>query len=800
VRKFFFLFIFILSFLYASAQTSAIKGKITNAYSNEPVPFANIIIEGTNQGSTSDFEGIYSISNLSPGVYNIVCSVIGFKPTRISEITVTSVRASVINIQLEPSSTNLSEVEVTASPFTKTEESPLSLRTISAAEIYRNPGGNRDISKVIQSLPGVASSVSFRNDIIIRGGAPNENRFYLDGIEVPNINHFATQGSSGGPVGMINVNFIREVDFYSGAFPAARGNALSSVFEFKQIEGNSERLRGTLITGSSDAGITLDGPLSKKSNFIFSARRSYLQLLFKALALPFLPTYNDFQLKHTYRPNEKNTITIVGLGAIDNFILNQNANEGVTDPELIARNDYILGNIPVNNQWNYTLGVNWKHYFENGFLTFVVSRSHLQNSSEKYKDNIREKGNELLLYNSSEIEDKLRIEHYFRKNGWKLTYGAGYENATYANKTFNKIVAGDQVLVVDFNSNLNFNKFAGFGQASKSFIEDKLTLSLGLRSDFNDYSSEMLNPLNQLSPRISASWMLNKKMSLNFNTGRYFQLPPYTLLGYRDFSGTLVNRNNGIRYIMNDQIVTGVEYNPGVYSKITVEGFYKWYNNYPFLLRDSVSLANLGADFGVIGNEPATPTSKGKSYGIEFLAQQKLSSSVYGILSYTWVRSVFTDRNEEYRPSAWDNRHIFNLTAGKKLKKDWEIGIRFRLQGGAPYTPYDLALSSQKQIWDVRRQGVLNWNRLNEERFPLVHALDFRIDKKWFWKKWAMNIYFDVQNAYNFQAQVQPFLNVERDVQGNPLEDPNNPSAYKTYLIPNTTGIVLPSIGLMIEF
>jgi hypothetical protein len=782
------------------AQTGQIKGKITSAVNNEPIPFANVVIEGTTQGTTTDFDGNYTIANVQPGIYNVVCSVVGYRPARFSEITVSSVRPAVVNFQLEPNTTNLSEVEVTASPFTKSEESPVSLRTISAAEIYRNPGGNRDISRVIQSLPGVASSISFRNDIIIRGGAPNENRFYLDGIEVPNINHFATQGSSGGPVGLINVNFIREVDFYSGAFPAARGNALSSVMEFKQIEGNNEKLRGTILTGSSDAGLTLDGPLSKKSNFIFSVRRSYLQFLFKALALPFLPTYNDFQLKHTYRPNDKNVISIVGLGAIDNFILNETANANVTDPSIIERNNYILGNIPVNNQWNYTLGANWKHFLDNGFLTVVLSRSHLNNKAEKYLNNERETGNELLLYESAEIENKFRIEHYTRHNGWKITYGAGYENATYTNETFNKISVGSEVVIVDFNSRLNFDKFSAFGQASKSFVEDRLTLSLGMRTDFNNYSEEMINPLDQLSPRVSASWKLSQKFLLNFNTGRYFQLPPYTILGYRNSSGTLVNRDNGIKYIMNDQLVTGLEYNPGVYSKITVEGFYKWYSNYPFLLRDSVSLANLGADFGVIGNEPATPASKGRSYGVEFLAQQKLSKSIYGIVSYTIVRSEFTDRNGIFKPSAWDNRHILNLTAGKKLKKDWEVGIRFRMQGGAPYTPFDLALSSQKHIWDVRQQAVVDWSRLNEERFPLVHALDFRIDKKWFWKKWSMNIYLDVQNAYNFQAQVQPFLNVERDASGNPLEDPNNPSAYKTYLIPNTTGTLLPSIGLMIEF
>ena len=201
------------------------------------------------------------------------------------EVQVSTAKPTILNIPLTETSSELKEFEIVANPFVKKEESPISMRTINSAEIYRNPGGNRDISKVIQILPGVASSASFRNDIIVRGGAPSENRFFLDGIEVPNINHFATQGSSGGPVGMLNVNFIQEVDFYAGAFPTNRGNALSSVMDFKQIEGNDEKLTGSFMLGSSDVGLTLNGPMGKKSSFIFSARRSYLQFLFKALKL-----------------------------------------------------------------------------------------------------------------------------------------------------------------------------------------------------------------------------------------------------------------------------------------------------------------------------------------------------------------------------------------------------------------------------------------------------------------------------------------------------------------------------------
>ena len=782
------------------AQTGSIIGRVYNDINNESIPFANIVLDSTQIGATSNEEGRYEIDNLKPGTYNITCSFVGFKTTYLYEITVGSAATTDINIALTEESALLDQVVIQTNRIEKSQESPLSKQTIGATEIFRNPGSNRDISKVVQILPGVATTVSFRNDIIVRGGAPNENRFYLDGIEIPNINHFATQGSSGGPVGMINVNFIREVDFYSGAFPANRGNTLSSVMEFQQVTGNREKLGGSFMVGSSDIGLTLNGPTGKNSSFILSARRSYLQFLFQALKLPFLPTYNDFQYKHFFEFGDKDQLTIVGLGAIDNFELNTDVNDGETDQETIDRNNYILGNLPVNDQWNYTIGANWKHFSKNSFQNVVISRNHLNNSAIKYKGNIEDPDELLLDYNSEEIENKLRIESTKRMNGWNWNIGAGFEHVIYTNSTFNKTAINGEVQIIDFDSEFSMQKYSFFTQVSKAFYSERLSLSLGLRSDANSYSDEMSNIIDQLSPRFSASYQFTEKFSASFNIGRYFQLPAYTVMGYRDNDGNLVNEENGITYIQSDHIVAGVQYNPTKYSKITVEGFYKKYDNYPFLTNDSISLANLGGDFGVIGNEPAVSNSIGRSYGVEFFLQQKLSSSVYGLISYTFVRSEFEDKNGDFVASSWDNQHILNITAGKKLKKNWEIGAKFRFFGGSPYTPFDIEQSSKKEIWDVTQRGVNDWNQLNTQRNGNSHGLDLRVDKRWFFEKWALNAYLDIQNIYGYKTETQSFLDVVRDDNGNPIEDPNNPDSYLTQEIENAVGTILPSIGLMIEF
>lgn len=774
-------------------QNGVIRGRVFNALTNEPLEFATVAIPEIGKGAYTDTTGGFEIGKLPPGLYNLEVSYTGFAKKSIPELQVTNSKPVVLDIAMEGNGATTDTVVITASPFNKTAESPVSLRTIGVNEVARNPGGNRDISKVIQSLPGVAGTVGFRNDIIIRGGSPNENRFFLDGIEVPNINHFSTQGASGGPVGLINVNFIREVDFFTGAFPATRGNALSSVMDIKQVTGREDRLGLNATVSSSDIGATLEGPLGRKTTFIASARRSYLQLLFNQLGLPFLPTYNDFQFKTKTKFNAKNELTVIGLGAIDQFSLN-------LDADSTKEQQYILGNLPVSTQWNYTTGINFKHFFEKSFLTVVASRNMLNNRSFKYEDNDESNDNNLILdYTSQEIENKFRVEHNLRMGEFKLVYGAGYEYVKYNNSTFQRFSTPLGLDTVDFESSLNFHKYNAFGTVSRKFLDDRLVTSFGLRMDGNSYSGDMSNPFEQISPRLSLSYYLTPSLSLNANTGIFYQLPPYTVLGYRDNSGTLVNRNNGIKYIRSSHAVAGIEYNTSFNTKFSVEGFYKRYDNYPFLLRDSISLANLGGDFGVIGNEPASSTSEGRSYGVEVLAQQKLFKGFFGILAYTLVRSEFTNADDQFTPTAWDNRHIVTSTLGKKFGKSWEIGARWRYYGGTPYTPFNLPLSSQIAVWNVTGRGIPDYSLLNTQRIPSSHNLDMRIDKKWFFEKWSLNLYLDVQNVYNFESELAPFIDVVRDVNGNPVVDPDNPGSYLVEELPNVTGTILPSIGIVID-
>lgn len=789
----FFLLCVLLS-VTSMAQNVKVYGTVTNALNNEPIPFANVVIDGTTSGVTTDLEGNFEFLDLSPGEYNFKCTYIGFNPNFKSEILLTPNKNLRLDFTMQENAQIIEEVQITANTFNKTQESPTSLRTINASEIYRSPGSDRDISKVISNLPGVSTTPSFRNDVIVRGGAPNENRFFLDGIEIPNINHFATQGSSGGPVGIINVNFIREVDFYSGAFPANRGNALSSIMELKQIEGSDESFSGSFMIGSSDAGLTLNTPLGNKTSLLFSVRRSYLQFLFQALQLPFLPTYNDVQLKVSHKPNKKNQFNIIGLAAIDNFSLNPKANENIDDPQTLAQNEYILNNLPVNEQWNYSIGASWKHFFENSNLMLVVSRSHLNNTAEKYLDYADLSSEKLLDYESEEIENKSRLEYNFRRNNIKFNVGVNLEDATYTNYTNRKITYVNSVTDKQVNSDLHFIKYGAFAQLSKTYLVDRLVTSFGIRTDGNSFTENTTTP--NISPRLSLAYNLSGKSSVNANIGRYYQLPSYTILGFEN-NGNYLNKD--AEYIQCDHAVLGLEYNPSNYSKITIESFYKDYHNYPFSDSVGISLANLGGDFGVIGNENISSISQGRSYGLEFLAQQKLSSSVYGIFSFTYYKSEFEDKNEVLIPSAWDNRFILNLTAGKKFERNIELGVKFRYSGGGPYTPLDLATSSIQGVWDVNQQGVLNYDLLNTERLKNIHGLDVRLDKKWFFNKWSLNAYLDIENMYNYKIQLPSEIGIDENV-GQLIYEAQDSSQYSLYEIVNESGTILPTIGLLIEF
>lgn len=793
------LVLFIIPFQVFSQGT--IKGKVFNPVNNQPVAFANVLILNTDLGAITDENGLYEIKAVPPGLYNVRASFVGYKTSTAFEVQITLARAVQLDFELAESASDLSEVVIT-SDFTRSEETPLSVRKLNTNEIERYPGGNRDISRVIQAFPGVASTPSFRNDILIRGGAPNENKFYVDEIEVPVINHFSTQGSSGGPVGILNVNLIKNLDLIAGGFPANRMDALSSFFEIQLKDGRRDKLATQVTVGASELTLSNEGPISEKTTYSLSARRSYLQGLFKLLGLPFLPTFNDFQLKTTTKLNDKTELTFIGLGAIDNFELNQDIPDKETEEDRENRL-YLLDVLPIQTQWNYVTGLKLKRFRANGFWTFVLSRNMLNNQSIKFAGNDNSSVANLLFdYSSQESENKFRAENSIFGKGFMIKYGMNYQYSRYFIRNFDRAALASSGGVIDIESTSFFSQYGVFISGSKNFYQDRLLLTGGVRMDGADFSETASNPFNQISPRISASYQLRPNLFATANAGINYQKPAYTVLGFRNNEGELENRENDVRFIRNSQLIAGIEFLvPEKNRRFTAEAFYKKYSYYPTSIRNGIALANLGADFGVIGNEPVVSDAEGRAYGLEFLAQQRLFKDFYGIAALTLVRSEFTNPNTAgFVPSSWDNKFIVSLTAGKRFGKNWEIGTRWRFLGGTPYTPFNLEESSLISNWDLRNSGILDFNQINAIRLDPFHQLDLRIDKKYFFKRWNLNWYVDIQNLYNFQAEQVPLLIPVRASNGSILVDPNDPSRYQLKLLSNTAGNILPTVGIIIEF
>ena len=789
-----YLFVVLLVFLVSPelliSQTGTIRGRVFNEDTNEALPFVNLVIEGTNTGSTTDLDGQFLFTGVEPGFVRLRVSAVGFESRLSEEFMVTGNRTANIDIGLKEQSVELDAVEVSVSQFERNPESPVSLRRLGIKEIERSPGGNRDISRVIQGLPGVAATPSFRNDVIVRGGGPAENSFFLDGIEIPHLNHFATQGASGGPVGIINTDFIREVEMYSGAFPASRGKALSSVFEFRQVNGNPDKFNFQATLGASDLALTADGPLSDNTTFIASARRSYLQFLFSVVGLPFLPTYNGFQFKTNTRVTENATLTILGIGAIDQFELNLGAND-------TEEQRYILDYLPVNEQWNYAIGGVYRRFRNNGTETWVLSRNMLRNSAYKYPGN-DESMARILDYASDEIENKFRYERRLSLGPYTLQTGVGTEYAKFTSDTYQEVFRGGSADTLSFYSSFDMFRWSVFGQLTRRVMDDRLSLSFGLRSDANNYSESMSSLSDQLSPRFSASYTITEGFFLNANAGRYYQLPAYTTMGFRNNQGMMINRENGLTYIQADHLVGGVEVLPRQNSTLTLEGFYKTYRNYPFSVNDSVALGSQSADFGIVGGEEVRSTGKGRAYGAELYYRDEDLWNWNIILSYTYVRSEFKNIAEEFIPSAWDSRHILNITGLRNLPNNWEVGFKWRFSGGNPYTPYDLERSGIASAWDVQGMGYLDYYRFNSRRLSSFHELNVRIDKQFFLDNFSLMLYLDVQNIYNFQAEQPPILVRKEDSAGNPVQyEENGIRKYELKELNNSVGSVLPSIGII---
>lgn len=711
------------SVILAQIEKGTVYGRVTDAVSGQPLPGVNIILMGTDFGAATDTDGKYEIKNVPVNTYQIKASFIGYSPWTKADIVVRPSKPVEVDFNLVEEAIRLPDVTVTSGFFSKAPTDIISTSSFGYEEIRRTPGGFEDVVRALSVLPGVAQAEAGRNDLIVRGGAPSENLYILDGIEIPNINHFGTQGAAGGPLSYINLDYVKESTFSTGGFSSEYGDKLSSVLKINLRDGRDDRLGGKATISASQFGLNLEGPLGKNNNFIFSVRRSYLDFIFKAAGFGFVPEYYDLISKADFKLDRNNSISFLFVGAFDNVKYFNDTEDQRFD------NSRILG----SDQKQYVTGINYQHLINNGFLNVTLSRTFIDYNTSQ-RDYLL---NPIFEDISREQENSLKADIVYKFSpSTELSAGVTGKYIKFnADVLFPHFVTsfGDTLPISSLNTEQIYSKASAYINLNKIFYE-RLKTNLGLRLDF-------FNPLEKklyLAPRISASYSLTDLTSINLSSGIYYQSPSYIWLAVED------NKKN-LTDIRAEHLILGIDHLIREDALIKIEAFYKWYSNYPAsLIRRYLILANTGAgyagtddNFSAFGLEPLINKGKGISRGVEFSVQKKLSDmKMYGILSLTYSETRFTSLDGITRRGLYDQNWIISLSSGYKFDENWEASLKFRFSSGSPYTPFE---PDGKQLV----------SKYLTETYQPLHSLDLRVDRRWYFSNLTLITYVDIQNIYN---------------------------------------------------
>ncbi|MBI2428328.1 MAG: TonB-dependent receptor [Ignavibacteriales bacterium] len=718
-----FIFSSLLSFAQETVrQTGILTGTVIAVVTKEPIAGATVLLQGTAIGTATDVDGNFSIDNVTIGTYNVRVSALGFEPKIKTDVVVAVGRQMRMTIELTESILQFEGVTITGEYFSKSPDAPMSVQTLGAEEIRRLPGGFEDVVRAISILPGVAQVQAGRNDLIVRGGAPSENLFVIDNIEVANINHFGTQGASGGPLSYVNLDFVSETSFKTGGFGAKYGDKLSSVLTIDLREGRTDHIGGKGTISASQFGLNLEGPVNENGSFLFSARRSYLDFIFKAAGFSFVPEYWDFFGKLNYKLSPKDQINVLAIAALDEIKYFNDTYEKQYD------NSRILG----NSQNQVVGGVSWRHLLNSGFTNLTLSQTAIRYDFLQFDSLLIP----IFRSGSDENETSLRADAVFQAGkGTEVSFGIIGKYVSFSSDIFLR------TFWTNFGQNLSINssldtiayKSAVYIQVSHSLLNN-LRLTAGGRMDyFNLIADDM-----SFSPRMSLSYAASPLLTFNVSVGQYHQAPSYIWL--------VANRiNRSLRYINVDQYIAGIEYLIRADVKVSLEAYRKVYEDYPVsMTRTYLVMANTGAGFGgsedgyaSFGLDPLTSGGSGIAHGIEFFLQKKFSEvSCYGLVSISYNESRFKALDGVSRPNSFDQKWIVNLGGGYILNESWEFSGKFRYSTGRPYTPYNA-------------NGTQNISAINSARIDANHSLDLRIDHRWNFERWNLITYVDVQNVYN---------------------------------------------------
>ena len=758
--------------LYAAAafsQTGELRGRVIDAATREPLSGVNVILKDTHRGAATDANGEYRIPGVEVGIYTLVFSMIGYEPRIKTDVLVRSNKVTYVSAELEFQAIQAGqEVVVTASSyFPDNREAPVSVRSLNYEEVRRSPGAREDVSRMIQNLPGVSPSTDDRNDLIVRGGSPSEVLFLIDNIEIPNPNHFGTQGATGGPISMINNEFIEEVVFMAGGFPAKYGDKLSAALNIRFREGLKERLYSKFDINFAGAGGIFEGGFAGgKGSWLVSGHRSYLDFMESLLNIGGIPIYSNFQSKVTYRFSPALKLSILGIGGIDRIEIQpepdwQDYEEGEADTSDIQH--------IINKTTQYTIGMNlMKLWSRRLYSTFTLSHSYnrffIDFNRRLHAISRPSGGKELtltLLPNGHrDVYDNTSVEQVSQfKSEW-----------TYIFDSKDELSFGFSAKLLRFKHDIVFQpydslnmvgteaegsvvrrqqsptpKLAFFTNLSKR-LSSRLRFNLGFRYDYFQ-----LLQTHDLAPRFSFRFRITDNLTLKGAAGRYYQSPELVYI-----SGHPANVRQ-LKSIRGDHWIAGMDYMIAEGLLFSMELYRKTYHGYPVSNDPDFAFfttANLGGSYGSVGGSgELVSEGRGRAQGLEVLLQKKLISGLYGLISLSLSKVEHQAKDGVWRPGEFDNRVIANILLGYRVNKSLEFSIKWRYDGGRPYTPFNVpaSMASGRDILDV--------TRINGKRFAPYHRLDVRYDYRKYFKKFTLVTYFSIENVYNRKNQGLIFWN-----------------------------------------
>jgi hypothetical protein len=663
----------------------------------------------------------FEIYNLQPGEYQLRASIIGYRSITKVDVMVMSGYTAEVIFELEEEAIELEDIVVKSDYFETSRLDVVSTRGFNNEEIRRSPGGFEDVIRALSVFPGVAQADAGRNDLIVRGGAPSENLYLIDGYKVQNINHFGSQVAAGGPLSYINLDFVSGTTFSTGGFSVINGDKLSSTLAVDLRTGRKDRLGGKATISATQFGLNVEGPISNSSQFIFSARRSYLDFIFKAADFSFVPEYWDIMGKADFEIDENNSLSFLIISAIDNINYFNDTEDQRYD------NSRIIG----SEQLQYLAGIKYRRLIDNGFINLSLTRNYVDYDTQQ-RDSLLVP---LFINKSNEIENTFNAELTYKLSSKAdITLGGDAKLIDFkANILLPKYSTtfGDSLPTTALDTTSTYYKGAVYLNYNSVFF-DKLVANLGVRGDYFN----ALDDKFYFSPRFSLSYLLTDITRINFSTGIYYQSPAYLWIIGDEINTRLKN-------MRVNQFIVGFDHYLDSDALIKVEGFYKDYSDYAVsLIRTYLTMANTGAGFGdenyeSFGLEPLTANGTGNTKGIEVSLQKKLSDTPYfGIASITYSIANYTALDNVERIGSYDQTWIVSLSGGYKISTEWEASLKFRYSTGRPYTLYN----------SDGTQNVVDYNSL---RFPANHSLDIRVDKLWFFNSWSLITYIDIQNIYN---------------------------------------------------